>query len=493
MTYQSRKKRSIIQRRIISGCLDHTGLRVLKYQNNTREIREMWDRLFADKIFCRKLFQLTLPIALQSLMLASVAAADAIMLGSVRQDSMAAVSLATQIQFIQNMALSSIVAAAGILGAQYWGKGDKRTVQDIFCISLRYCGGVSLLFFLGCVFFPRYLMMIFTNEEVLISIGVRYLRVAGWSYLLTGISQCYLAIMKVSEHASKTAMISSGAVILNIVLNAVFIFGLFGVPAMEVQGAALATLIARIVELVWCVSCSLKEGYIRPDWSRFFKRNALLSSDFRKCAFPLVGAGLFWGVGFTSYTAFMGHMGTDAAAANSVASVVRDLICCLCNGISSGGGILVGNELGAGNLKRGKLYGDRLVKLAFLCGILSTGIMFLATPAVLHFVKLTDQAGKYLVSMMVIMAVYMIGRAVNTIIINGIFAAGGDTMFDLYSLAVSMWGLAVPLAAAGTFLFHWPVLVVYACTCLDEVGKIPWVMIHYKKYIWVKDLTREIN
>lgn len=452
----------------------------------------MKESLFSDKIFCKKLLQLTAPIALQSLMLASVAAADAVMLGSVAQNSMAAVSLATQIQFIQNMILMAFVAAAGILGAQYWGKGDHRTVNDIFCICLRYCGVVSLLFFVGCVFFPRYLMMVFTNEEVLIDIGIRYLKVAGWSYLLTGISQCYLAIMKVSEHASQTAKISSGAVIINIILNAVFIFGLFGLPAMEVQGAALATLIARVVELIWCIICSRREGYIRPDWGRFFKRNKLLISDFCKCAFPLLGASLFWGVGFTSYTAFMGHMGTDAAASNSVASVVRDLICCLCNGISSGGGILIGNELGSGNLERGKLYGDRLVKLAFLCGILSTGVMLLVTPLVLHFVKLTDKAAQYLVGMMIIMAIYMIGRAVNTIIINGIFAAGGDTMFDMYSLAVCMWGIAIPLAAAGTFLFHWPVLVVYACTCLDEVGKIPWVMLHYKKYGWVKDLTREM-
>lgn len=451
----------------------------------------MKDHLFSDKIFCRKLLKLTLPIALQSLMLASVAAADAVMLGSADQNSMAAVSQATQIQFIQNMLLTAFVSAAGILGAQYWGKGDRRTVNDIFCMSIRYCGITSLVFFLGCVLFPRYLMMIFTNEEVLIAIGIRYLKVAGWSYLLTGISQCYLMIMKVSEHASKTAMISSGAVILNIILNAVFIFGLFGLPAMGVQGAALATLIARGVELLWCIICSGKKDYIRPDWSRVLKKNALLGADFRKCAFPLLGAGLFWGVGFTSYTAFMGHMGADAAAANSVAAVVRDLICCLCNGISSGGGIMVGNELGAGDLKRGRLYGDRLVKLAFLCGVLSTGIMLLVTPFVIRFVKLTDLAGEYLIGMMIIMAVYMIGRAVNTIIINGIFAAGGDTMFDLYSLAVCMWGLAVPLAALGTFLFHWPVLVVYACTCLDEVGKIPWVMYHYKKYIWVKDLTRE--
>ena len=165
-------------------------------------------------------------------------------------------------------------------------------------------------------------------------------------------------------------------------------------------------------------------------------------------------------------------------------------MCCLCNGLANGGGILVGNELGAGQLEKGKKYGDRLVKIAFLTGFLSTAIMLAVTPFVTSLVKMTDQANRYLIGMMVIMAFYMIGRTVNTIIINGIFAAGGDTLFDMYSLAVCMWGIAVPLAAAGTFFFHWPVLVVYACTCLDEVGKIPWVMYHYRKYKWVRDLTR---
>ena len=119
--------------------------------------------------------------------------------------------------------------------------------------------------------------------------------------------------------------------------------------------------------------------------------------------------------------------------------------------------------------------------------------MFLVTPLVMKFVKLTPNAHELLLGMMIIMAVYMIGRVINSVLINGIFAAGGDTLFDMYSLAICMWGLAVPLAALGTFLFKWPVLLVYAFTCLDEVGKIPWVIIHYKKYKWVKDLTRDIE
>lgn len=442
-----------------------------------------------DSAFYRKLWSLMIPIVLQNLMLALVAVADAFMLGGVNQNYMSAVSLATQIQFIQNMFLTAATASLAILGAQYWGKGDIKTLDAIFCMALRLCGVVSFVFFAGCVFFGKYLMLIFTNESVLIEHGVNYLRIAGFSYLLTGISQCYLVIMKTSEHAKTTAAISSATVCLNIILNALFIFGGFGIKPMGVQGAATATLIARIAELICSIAVSYQKGYIHPNMSQLFQREKQLSADFRKCAMPLLGASLFWGIGFTSYSSFMGHLGVDAAAANSVAAVVRDIICCLSAGISSAAGIMVGNELGAGNLERGKKYGIRLLKISIACGVIAALLMCILAPIILHFVKLTPQATSYLKGMFGVIAFYMIGRAINDVTINGIFGAGGDTLFDMYSLAVCMWGLAIPLAALGTYYFHWPVVLVYACTCIDEVGKVPWVFHHFRKYKWVKDLT----
>ena len=184
-------------------------------------------------------------------------------------------------------------------------------------------------------------------------------------------------------------------------------------------------------------------------------------------------------------------MGADAAAANSVAAVVRDLICCVCNGIGSAAGIMVGNELGAGRLDMGKAYGIKLKNISYVIGFASTAVVLALTPLVVRMVILTDEARQYLTGMMVIMAVYMIGRCVNTVTINGVLDGGGDTLFDMYSLAVCMWGIAIPLALLGGFVFHWPVLAVYACTCLDEVGKIPWVMARFRKYKWVKNLTRK--
>ena len=447
--------------------------------------------MFSDQAFNRKLISLTLPMALQSLMLAAVAAADAIMLGRLDQNSMSAVSLATQIQFVMNMFLAAVTSTGSILGAQYWGIQDKETLDDIFNMMLRLAVVVDLFFGLACIFSPGILMQFFTNDEVLASIGCSYLRIAGWSYLLTGISQVYLTMMKISEHAGTSALISSTAVVINIVCNAILIFGLLGFPSFGARGAAMATLLSRIVELVWSVVCSFRKRYLHPNLARFFHRNALLSKDFVRIAMPILGASLLWGVGFTSYTAIMGHLGQDAAAANSVAAVVRDLTCCMCNGVAGAGAILLGNELGQGKLDTAKDYGIRLMKMAFLIGILTCLIVIAVIPLVLRFYKLTPNAAELLTGMLVITGFYMIGRCVNTVIINGIFDGGGDTKFDVYSLAVMMWGIAIPTALLGAFVFRWPILAVYACTCLDEVGKIPWVMVHFRKYRWLKNLTRK--
>ena len=441
------------------------------------------------RAFYRKLITLALPIALQSLMLALVAACDALMLGKVEQNEMTAVSLATQVQFVQNMFVFAVTGAGAVLGAQYWGKRDREKMQEIFDLMLVLSGIISLIFFLACEFIPVGLMHIFSKDKVIIEIGAKYLQIAGWSYLITGISQCYLTMMKITDRVIASAVASSAAVVLNIVFNYIFIFGKLGLPAMNSRGAAIATMIARVIEMLLSFGFSLGKEHIRPALGKLFKIDKQLTQSFVKQLLPLMGGSLLWGVGFTSYTAIIGHMNSDAAAANSIASVVRDLICCICNGIGSAAGIMVGNEMGAGRLETGKAYGIKLKNISYIIGFISTGLVLAVTPIVVSSMELTEEARSYLTGMMIIMSIYMIGRCVNTVSINGVLDGGGDTVFDMYSLFVTMWCIAVPLALLGAFVFHFPVLVVYACTCLDEVGKIPWVMYRIKKYKWVKNLT----
>ena len=297
-------------------------------------------------IFRKKLVRLVLPIAFQQFMLAIVSASDALMLGKVEQESLAAVSLAGQVTFVQNLFLGAMTIGTSMFAAQYWGKGDRRSVEKVFAYVLKVTAIVSALFCAAGLAIPELLMKIFTNEPVLIERGAQYLRVVALSYLLSGISQIYLCVLKNSEKAVKATTISSVVVVLNVLLNALLIFGLCGLPRMEIAGAALATVLAKVVELIWCIAESMRKDGIRFRLTFALKSDPLLRKDFWKYTAPAMGNQIIWGCGYTMYSVIMGHMGTDAVAANSLANVVKSLMACFCGGLGSGGGILIGNELG---------------------------------------------------------------------------------------------------------------------------------------------------
>lgn len=440
--------------------------------------------------FYGKLFSLVLPIAFQNFMTAAVSASDAIMLGVINQESLSAVSLAGQIQFVLSLFLAALTIGTTILAAQYWGKGDREAVERILAIALRFSLVISLVFFLCASLMPGALMRIFTPEKDLIEKGTEYLRIVGLSYLLTGISQIYLCIMKNSGHTLKSTVIGSFAMVLNIVLNALLIFGIGPFPAMGIGGAALATVLARVIELVWVVAESCQKGRIRLHAAYLLHNDRELQKDFFHYTLPVLGNELVWGCGFTMYSVIMGHLGNDAVAANSIANIVKNLIACVCLGIGSGGGIIVGNELGSGNLARARDYGDRLCRLSIVCGAVSGLILVAFSPLIVEMSNLTVISQGYLKSMLFMCSYYMIGKSVNSTVIAGIFCAGGDSKFGFFCDTITLWVVTVPLGLIAAFWLHLPVLAVYFIVNLDEILKLPAVYRHYKKYQWVKDLTK---
>ena len=440
--------------------------------------------------FYSKLFSLVLPIAFQQFMLAAVNASDALMLGLLDQDSLSAVSLAGQVQFVFNLFLAAMAIGASMLAAQYWGKGDRDAVERILALVLKITTPVSLAVFLAAQLCPGLLMRIFTRDEVLIAGGVRYLQVVGLSYLMTGISQIFLCILKNSGQAMKSTVISSFSVVLNIFLNAVFIFGFWIFPEMGIAGAALATVIAKAAELLWLFAESCREGRIHLRMRYVIHTDPLLRKDFWKYTTPVLANEMVWGCGFTMYSVIMGHLGSDAVAANSIANIVKNLIACFCSGIGNGGGILVGNELGQGNLEKARSYGGRLCRISIVSGIISGLVLLALSPLILSVSNLSDVSAGYLRGMLLICSYYMIGRAVNATTIAGIFCAGGDSRFGLLCDTIVMWVIAVPLGLISAFVLNLPVLAVYFVISLDEMVKLPAVYRHYKKYAWVKDLTR---
>lgn len=439
--------------------------------------------------FTEKLLVLVLPIAFQQFMLAAVSASDALMLGKVDQNSLSAVSLAGQIQFILNLFIAAMTIGMSIFTAQYWGKGDKKSIEKIFTMVIKVTVIVSGIFFIIALCFPEVLMSIFTKDTILVSIGSRYLRIVSISYLLCGISQIYLCVMKNTALAVKSTIISSTVVIINIFLNGILIFGLMGFPKMGIVGASVATVVARIIELIWAIFDSLKDGHIKLNIKYMKTDNPSMKKDFWKYTLPVLGNEIVWGCGFAMTSIIMGHLGTDAVAANSVASIVRNLTACFCIGIGSGGGIIIGNELGAGHLSKAKEYGKRLCKISIISGAISGIFIILMIPFIVNCVQLSANSHEYLKWMLVMSSYCMIGKSINSVTVGGIFCAGGDSKFGFVCDTITLWCITVPLGLISAFLLDLPVLAVYFIVNLDEIIKLPAVYKNYKRYKWIKDLT----
>lgn len=435
----------------------------------------------------KEIVRLALPIALQQFMTALVGACDAIMLGKLSQDAMSAVSLATQVTFVFNLFMFAFMAGENMFVAQYYGKGDYTGISQVFSLVTKICGCIAVVFLAGTLFFPEQLMRILTNEETLIVLGSEYLRVIGISYVFSGIAQIFLAIMKNCGAVNMSTLINGVMVILNIALNAVFIFGLSGFPKMGIKGAALATVLATVVQFLWSV------GYVlcRIRAVKFSLRSCekKLFGRFWQKTVPLLINNLAWGIGFSMYSVIMGHLGTDAVAANGIANISKNLVVCFCLGLGNAGSIIVGNRLGADRLQEAKEAGETLTKTAIIAGIVSGLVLIALSPFITKMVDLTPTARGYLQKMLLISSYYIAGKSVNCMTIGGIFAAGGDSKFGMLCDSVTLWCITVPLGCICAFILKLPVMVVYFVLNLDEIIKLPVVYKHYKKYKWIKNLT----
>lgn len=435
----------------------------------------------------KEIVRLAFPIALQQFMTALVGACDAIMLGKLSQDAMSAVSLATQVTFVFNLFMFAFMAGENMFVAQYYGKGDYKGISQVFSLVTKICGCIAVVFLAGALFFPEQIMRILTNEETLIVLGSEYLRVIGISYVFSGIAQTFLAIMKNCGAVNMSTLINGVMVILNIVLNAVLIFGLSGFPKMGIKGAALATVLATVVQFLWSV------GYVlcRIRAVKFSLRSCekKLFGRFWQKTVPLLINNLAWGIGFSMYSVIMGHLGTDAVAANGIANISKNLVVCFCLGLGNAGSIIVGNRLGADRLQEAKEVGETLTKTAIIAGIVSGLVLIALSPFITKMVDLTPIARGYLQKMLLISSYYIAGKSVNCMTIGGIFAAGGDSKFGMLCDSVTLWCIIVPLGCICAFILKLPVMVVYFVLNLDEIIKLPVVYKHYKKYKWIKNLT----
>lgn len=441
--------------------------------------------------FYPQIIKLVIPIVVQNLLSAAVNSADVVMLNYVGQSSISAVSLAANYAGVLFMVYYGLGTGASMLSAQYWGKKDLQAIRVIEGIAMRFSILISLCFSAFAFFAPELMMKLFTNDAELIAIGAGYLRVMALTYLCWGVIEIYLSVLRSIGRVNVSMILNILAFTLNIFLNAVFIFGLFGAPKLGAVGVAIATASSRVIELAGCILVSLFSKDVKLKLSYMFIRNKPLFQDFLKLSLPALGNDVSWSVAFSMYSVILGHLGTDAVAANSLVVVVRNFGTVLCFGTASAGGILLGNVMGENDLERAKVYASNILKLTVITGAIGGVLVLIATPFVLHFASLSDTAMHYLKYMLFINSYYIMGSAVNTTLIAGVFRAGGDSRFGLICDTVDMWCYAVPLGFIAAFVFKLPVLVVYFLLCTDEFVKWPWVIRHYRSRKWLRNITRD--
>lgn len=444
-----------------------------------------------DKRFYSRVFRLVMPMAVQNLINVGVTSTDVIMLGKVGETALSGVSLANQIYFILSLLYFGVTSGACVLTAQYWGKKDTRTIEKVMGMSFRISILAGIIFAGAAFFFPYQLMRIFTADEAVIGAGVSYLKIVAFSYVLSAFTNVYLNIIRSIEQVVIATIVYGTSLLANIILNAIFIFGLLGMPAMGAAGAALGTLSSRALEVVIVVYYAIRINHVvKIKFKDWFVKDRVLEKDFFTYAFPVLLNEIAWGAGMAAISAIVGHLGSSAVAAHSVAQVCRQLSMVIGFGISSATAIMIGKAIGEKKEDLAREYGRKFVKISVVCGIGGGLLILMISPFVRNMLNLTPLAKSYLTVMMFIMSYYVVGQAVNTTLIVGVFRAGGDTRFGLVLDVGVMWLCSILGATIGAFVIGIPMPWVYILLCSDEIIKIPFSIYRYKTYKWLKNVTR---
>ena len=444
------------------------------------------------RVFYRNVFALVVPMALQNLINVGVTAIDVVMLGKVGETALSGSSLAGQIQFIMMLLFFGITSGATVLTAQYWGKKDTRTIEKILGMGLSVSLVVAAAFTIAALLIPETLMRIYSSDVEVITEGARYLRIVGLSYLCIAVTQVYLNIMRSIERVLIATFVYFMSLVVNVVVNALLIFGLCGFPKLGIVGAAIGTLCARITETVMVlVYARTRNRDVRIRLYDMFHIDRVLLRDYMVYAMPVVLNELMWGLGSSANTAVIGHMGSAAVAANSVAQVARQLATVVVFGISNATAIYLGKTIGERQILHARAYAKRFVGLSLLLGTIGGGIILLAAPVAGANLELTEQAKQYMNFMFFVMSYFTIAQSVNTTMVVGVFRSGGDTRFGLIMDVSTMWGCSILIGAVAAFVLHASVPVVYVILMSDELIKIPICVYRYRTYKWLNNVTRE--
>lgn len=444
-----------------------------------------------NKSFYKKVFALVIPMALQNLINVGVTTSDVLMLGSVGEKVLSASSLAGQIYFIMTLIFFGLTSGASVLTAQYWGKQDRDTIERILGFGLKISMIVGITFTTVTFLIPGTLMKIFSSDGIVIAEGVKYLRIVCFSYVLTSITMIYLNSMRSIERVAISTLVYLISFVVNVVINAILIFGLLGFPKLGIQGAAIGTLAARLSEVMIVMIYNFRfNKIIKIRWKYIFKTPKWLVKDFIAFSMPVVLNELMWGLGTSANQAILGHLGSAVSAASSVAQVTRQLAMVVCFGIANATAIMIGKAIGEGNTALAEIYGKKFRNLSILMGLAGSAVVLCVRPVAMAVMSVSAESKAYMSVMLFVMAYFVIAQSYNTTLVVGIFRAGGDTKFGLYLDVSTMWFGSILLGFAAAYVLKLSLTWVYVLLLSDEIIKIPITTWRYNKKKWLKNITR---
>lgn len=444
-----------------------------------------------DRSFYRTLIALAIPISLQNLITFAVNFADNLMIGSLGDNAISGVYVGNQLQSVLQMFVGGIEGAILILAAQYWGKKDTASIRKVVSIGVKFALGVGIVMTLVAVSFPEWMIRIFTKEPGVIQEGAAYVQIVGFTYLFFSISQVMIASMRSVETAKIGLYISIMALVVNVSLNYVLIFGHLGFPALGVRGAAIATLISRVMEMVvsvcyvFVVDKKLKLG-IRD----LLHTDRTLLRDFVRYGLPVIGGQVVWSVNMLANTKILGYYSAEVIAATSITGMLHNLIYVWMNGLSSAVGIITGKTVGAGQYEKMKEYSKTVQMIFLFVGLISGAAVFLARDGFISLYNASPAAQEYSRQFINVISITIIGTCYQAACLFGLVKSGGDISFVFKNDTIFVFLVVIPSSLIAMWLGA-PPWVVFACLKCDQILKCFVALVKINRYNWMKNLTRD--
>jgi putative MATE family efflux protein len=445
-----------------------------------------------DKTFMHTMLGLALPIAFQQLISAGMNMVDVLMVGQLGEASIAALGLANQVFFLLILFLFGVTSGMAIFTAQYWGQGDLESIRKVLGMSLTISLGVGLLFTLAATLIPDTIMRFYTEDEEVIALGSSYLRIVGLSYMFMAITTSYFAVLRSLTLVKMTVVVSVIAIIFKTGLSYSLIFGIGGLPALGVRGAAIGTAIGWIFECVLIIILvyALKSP-LAANPASFFSFDLPFLGRVLKTVAPAAANEVFWSVGITIYNAVYARIGTDAIAAIQINVTIEQIANVLFIGLGNACAVMIGNKIGKGENDTAFDYGRRFLVMGILMALFTGVIIIFIRDPIIGLYEISSSAANSARTLMLIFSLTAWVRSINFILFVGVLRAGGDTRFAMFMELFSIWVIGVPAALIGGFVLKLPVYGVYMMVFLEEIVKVFIITRRYRSRKWIHDLVSQ--